>query len=83
MKIILKIHYLQYSYLFLNNFYLFCCFPNRLTDFFFNRHHAQVFRVKTAQSAFLITVQINIIVIALLVTMEDTAKQVRLGSFSI
>ena len=43
----------------------------------FSRHHAQVFRVKTVQSAFPITVKINITVTALQDTMEDIAKQVR------
>ena len=50
---------------------------------FFHRHHAQVFRVKTVQSVFPITVKINIIATALPATVEDIAKQVRSGSFSV
>lgn len=57
--------------------FLFFCFRNRLTYHFFYRHHAQVFRVKTVQSAFLIMVIINIIVTALQATLENIAKQVR------
>ena len=51
----------------------------KLTDLFY-RHLAQVFLVKTVQSAFRITVKINITVIVFPVTQEDTAKQVSLGS---
>ena len=48
--------------------------------FFFFRHRAQAFLVKTVQSAFRITVKINITAIVFPVTQEDTARQVSLGA---
>ena len=46
---------------------------------FFYRHHAQVFLVKTVQSVFRITLQINTAVTVFLDTRENTAKQVSLS----
>ena len=48
-----------------------------LLCFFFYRHHAQVYLVKTVQSAFPITVKMNTNVTVFLVTQDDTVKQVR------
>ena len=54
-----------------------CTHPQFFLLFFFHRHHAQAYLVKTVQSAFPITVKMNTNVTVSLATQEDTVKQVK------